>query len=177
MPSEPTHLARMSISSRANGLYSELQPQLVRILSSNLQPPQWVIDDACQTAWSSLLARRDAVEPGGELGWLSTTATRAALRLLRRERSVEPPEEPSGLLYRPDFRDPRPGPERRLEVRERLAEIRRLPVREQRVVMLHGFGYEYREIAAVTGQTRRTVARQLVRARQRLARIGDAGAS
>lgn len=195
IPSEPPHLANASASAgagagasagasagtagsagRVDGLYSELQPQLVRILSSNLQPPQWVIDDACQTAWSSLLSRGDAIEPGGELGWLSTTATRAALRLLRREHG-QSQEEPSGLVYRPDFGDPRPGPERRAEVRERLAEIHRLPVREQRVVMLHGFGYAYGEIAVVTGQTRRTVARQLARARQRLTRVGDAGVS
>ena len=68
-----------------------------------------------------------------------------------------------------------PAPSRALELRERLAEIRRLPVRQQRVVMLHGFGYEYEEIAAVTGETRRTVARQLTRARQRLARLAEQG--
>ena len=39
--------------------------------------------------------------------------------------------------------------------------------------MLQGFGYEYEEIAAVTGETRRTVARQLTRARQRLTRLAD----
>jgi RNA polymerase sigma factor (sigma-70 family) len=171
--SESTHHARVSTLDSVSGLYCQLQPQLVRILQSNLQPPQWVIDDACQTAWGSLLARRGAVEPGGELGWLSTTATRAALRLLRRERSPEPHEEPSGLIYLADFRDPDPGPERRVEVRERLAEIRQLPARERRLLMLHGFGYEYGEIAAVTGDTPRTVARQLLRARQRLAQLEE----
>ena len=156
-------------------LYSDLQPQLVRILASNLQPPAWVIDDACQTAWSSLLAHRSVVVPGGELGWLSTTATRAALRLLRRERLAESEPEPPAPLQLADFRAPSPEPEHRLELRERLGEIRRLPVRQQRVVMLHGFGYEYDEIAAVTGDTRRTVARQLMRARQVLLRPAAEG--
>ncbi|MGH2860038.1 MAG: RNA polymerase sigma factor [Solirubrobacteraceae bacterium] len=156
-------------------LYSDLQPQLVRILASNLQPPDWVIDEACQTAWSSLLEHGGAVVPGGELGWLSTTATRAALRLLRRERIAEPYDKPPVPVSLADFRIPEPEPEAHLELRERLAEIRRLPVRQQRVVMLHGFGYEYDEIAAVTGETRRTVARQLTRARQQLLRPANEG--
>ena len=158
---------------RMDALYADLQPQLVRILASNLQLSDWVVDDACQTAWGSLLAHLDTVEPGSELGWLSTTAMRAALRLLRRDRVMESAEElpPPPLLD--DYRHLGPGPEQAYQLRERLAEIRRLPVRQQRIVLLHGFGYEYEEIAAVTGDTRRTVARQLTRARQRLARLAD----
>ena len=160
-------------ASHLDALYAELQPQLARILSSNLQPPDWVIEEACQSAWSSLLQRRATVRPGGELGWLSTTATRTALRLMRRDPLVGPSEpmpEPQRLdLRRAVVTDP----QRSLELRERLAEVRRLPVREQRVLWLHGFGYEYREIAAVTGDTRRTVARQLTRARQRLLRLAS----
>ncbi len=68
-----------------------------------------------------------------------------------------------------------PDPEQALEVHERLAEIRRLPVRQQRLVLLHGFGYEYEEIAAVTGDTRRTVARQLLSAYRRLDRLAADG--
>jgi len=156
---------------RAHRLYRDLQPQLVRILASSLQAPEWVIDDACQTAWSSLLQRRPVLGPGGELGWLSTTATRAALRLLRRERRAEVQGEPVSVARLQDSRVAQAGPEHSIELRERLAEIRRLPVRQQRVVLLHGFGYEYGEIAAVTGETPRTVARQLTRARQRLLRL------
>ena len=155
-------------------LYRELQPQLVRILQSNLQPPEWVIEEACQIAWGALVECGGAVTTGGELGWLSTTATREALRLLRRERLTRSHEL---LLPAPvdmaSFRSPAPAPDREIELRERLAEIRALPLRQQRVVMLHGFGYEYDEIAAVTGETRRTVARQLTRARQRLVRLAQ----
>jgi RNA polymerase sigma factor (sigma-70 family) len=156
-------------------LYSELQPQLVRILATNLQAPEWVIEDACQTAWSSLLLHREGVEQGSELGWLSTTATRAALRLLRRDRLATPLEVVAEPVRLDDYRTAHPGPEDRFELRERLAEIRRLPVRQQRVVLLQGMGYDYVEIAAVTGDTRRTVARQLTRARQRLARLASEG--
>lgn len=156
-------------------LYTKLQPQLVRILVNNLQPPGWVIDDACQTAWSSLLVHRDSVARGGELGWLSTTATRAALRLMRHDRLIESGQEPPDPLTLDDHRAAERQPEQRLELQERLADVRRLPLRQQRVVLLHGFGYEYDEIAAVTGETRRTVARQLTRARQRLTRLAAEG--
>jgi RNA polymerase sigma factor (sigma-70 family) len=156
-------------------LYSELQPQLVRIVSVNLQAPECVIEDACQTAWGRLLAHRQAVAPGSELGWLSTAATREVLRLLRRDRVGVSLAEEAAPVRLSDYRAAESGPEQTLELRERLAEIRCLPIRQQRVVLLHGFGYEYEEIAAVTGETRRTVARQLTRARQRLALLADEG--
>ena len=157
---------------RVHDLYNDLQPQLVRILVSNLQAPEWIVDDACQSAWGSLLEHGGAVAAGGELGWLSTTATRAALRLLRRERSAECGEEPPPLVSLDALRVPEPGPARSFELRERLAEVKRLPLRQQRLLMLHGFGYEYDEIAAATGESRRTIARQLTRARRQL-RLAD----
>jgi RNA polymerase sigma factor (sigma-70 family) len=157
---------------RLEALYADLQPQLMRILVSNLQAPEWLLDEACQTAWGSLLCQPGEPITGGELAWLSTTATRAALRLLRRERLTEPQEEPPAPVRRDDHRVGA-DPHRALELRERLAEIRRLPVRQQRVVMLQGFGYEYEEIAAATGHSRRTVTRQLTRARQRLAVLAE----
>jgi RNA polymerase sigma factor (sigma-70 family) len=153
-------------------LYLELQPQLIRILTGNLQAPEWVIEEACQTAWGSLLLHGPELAAGRELGWLSTTATRTALRMLRRERLMDPDQwlpEPVRLGDRRGA----PDPERALELRERLAEIKRLPMRQQRVMMLHGFGYEYAEIAAVTGETRRAVARQLTRARRQLLRPAE----
>lgn len=158
-----------------DSLYSELQPQLARILAVNLNAPDWLIEDACQTAWSALFQNRDAVAPGGELGWLSTTATRAALRLLRREHGRAVYAQPSDPVDLDHHRPPAPGPDRSLELSERLAEIRRLPVRQQRVLMMHGFGYEYEEIAAATGATPRTVKRQLDRARQQLLRLAEEG--
>lgn len=152
-------------------LFVELQPQLLRILTSNLEAPAWVIDEACQTAWGLLLLQAAELAVGQELGWLSTTATRIALRVLRRERFCEPQQEQPAPVSLDQRRAHGPDPERAVELSERLAEIKRLPARQQRVVMLHGFGYEYEEIAAATGDTRRTVARQLTLARRRLAQL------
>ncbi len=149
-------------------LYRELQPQLLRILRSNLQLSDWILEDACQTAWSALLARPDGVAAGCELGWLSTTATRIALNTIRRERKLAVEAEAAEVARLEDWRASQPGPDSGLELLERLAEVRRLPERQGRMVMLHGLGYGYEEIAAATGTTCRTVARQLTRARQRL---------
>ncbi|MCL2418074.1 MAG: RNA polymerase sigma factor [Conexibacteraceae bacterium] len=158
-----------------DALYAELAPQLVRIVATNLRAPDSVIDDACQSAWGALLVSRATVAPGSELRWLSTSATRVALRILRSQQRAVSLDDVSALVRLDDHRPAEPGPERRLELRERLAEVRQLPVRQQRIVLLSGMGYDHVEIAAVTGDSRRTVHRQLNRARQRLARLVSEG--
>lgn len=150
-------------------LYAELGPQLERIVNANVRASSGLLEEACQTAWTWLVAERDSLTPGTELGWLATTATREALRLVRRQRrelSLEQEQDDEGELLELVFE---PGPERVVEMRERLAEVRQLPPRQQRLVMLQGFGYRYSEISAVTGDSCRTIDRQLVRARRKLA--------
>lgn len=150
-------------------LYAELAPQLERIVIANVRASRTLLEEACQTAWTRLVAERDSLTSGTELGWLATTATREALRLVRRQRrdlSLEQEHEENGELLEFVFA---PGPERVVEMRERLAEVRQLPLRQQRLVMLQGFGYRYSEISAVTGDSCRTIDRQLVRARRKLA--------
>jgi len=159
----------------AEELYAELQPQLWRILNTNLQISEATLEDACQTAWILLLVVRESIEPGSELGWLSTTATRYALRLQRAQLEVEPLDEVAQLVELARYRPLDPGPERAIETRERLAEIRELPVRQRRLVWLQGLGYEYVEIAAATGDSRRTVERQLLRAHKRLSERSKTG--
>lgn len=151
-------------------LYEELAPQLLRIVHRNLTAPDGVVEDACQGAWRSLLENRDGVARGSELGWLSTTATREVLHQLRarrREVSYEEQTERGDLAERSD---PAPGPQRLAELHERLAEIHELPSRQERMIWMQGFGYCYREISDLTGDSLRTVERQLLRARSRLAR-------
>jgi RNA polymerase sigma factor (sigma-70 family) len=150
-------------------LYVELAPQLERIVNANVQASSVLLEEACQIAWARLVAERDSLTPGTELGWLATTATREALRLVRTQRrdlSLEQKREAEGELLEIASE---PGPERLVELRERLAEVRQLPPRQRRLLLLQGFGYRYSEISAVTGDSYRTIDRQLVRARRKLA--------
>lgn len=152
----------------AEALFTELQPRLWRILVNNLQVSESILEDACQTAWSLLLGLRGSVEAGSELGWLSTTAMRHALMLQRRQHETEPLDEGAQLFELARYRPLDEGPERTVEIQQRLAEITVLPVRQRQLVWLQGLGYEYQEIAAATGTSRRTVERQLQRAYKRL---------
>ena len=149
--------------------YARLAPRLERIVSSRVRAPDCLIEDACQIAWSRWLVHREHVAPGSVLGWLVTTATREAVRLARAQSRHVPLEAAGGgagdVVEMPHRT---PGPEQLAEFRERLAEVRRLPVRQQRAVWMQSFGFDYREIAAQTGSTRRSVERHLVKARQKL---------
>jgi RNA polymerase sigma factor (sigma-70 family) len=160
-------------SARVADLYPQLAPQLRRILATNLTAPDWLYEEACQTAWESLLVHGDQVTPGSELSWLSTTATRSALRALRRERAGARPLsslDPAAADARAKVAaaTPFPSTEQACELHERLASLSHLPDRAQRILLLHGFGYDYREIARATGCSPRTVTRQITRARRRL---------
>src|SRR5439155_2724608 len=59
-----------------------------------------------------------------------------------------------------------------VEDRLKLDSVRALPERQRRVLLMHGCGFTYAEIARMTGDTVRTVERLLGRARQH---IRDAG--
>jgi RNA polymerase sigma factor (sigma-70 family) len=149
--------------------FAELAPRLQRIVARNVRAPEPLIEDACQIAWSHWVTHRDRVAPGSVLGWLITTATREALRLLRCEsRQVTLSEHPGSAGEVINLPVRVPGPEEVVEFRERLAEVRRLPVRQRTAVWMQGLGYDYNEIAAQTGDTRRTVERNLARARRGL---------
>ena len=150
-------------------LYATLSPRLERIVRGRLPVPKPVLEDACQVAWSRLLRHRGSVRRENVLAWLVTTAVHEAVKLVSREgreASLEAELEEHGedalsLLV--------PGPDQLLEDRELLACLRYLPARQQRLVWLHALGLNYVEIACAEGCSRRTVERQLLRARRRLA--------
>lgn len=154
---------------RPETTFAELAPRLQRIVARNVRAPEPLIEDACQIAWSHWVTHGDRVASGSVLAWLTTTATREALRLVRCESRHVPFSEqpgPGGQLINLPVRTP--GPEQVVEFRERLAEVRRLPVRQRTALWMQGLGYDYREIAAQTGATRRSVERNLLRARRGL---------
>jgi DNA-directed RNA polymerase specialized sigma24 family protein len=55
----------------------------------------------------------------------------------------------------------------------RLRALDRLPERRRRLIWLQGLGFSYAEMAGVTGDSPRTVERQLRRARQELADLAS----
>jgi RNA polymerase sigma factor (sigma-70 family) len=127
-----------------------------------------VVEDACQVAWTALICRSERVDPERASGWLVRTAIREALRLMRiadREDSlVRELEVPTDL-----------GPEELAWRRAQVQSLRLLSVRQQRLVWLRALGLSYEEMASYERCTKRTVHRQLERARRRLRVLEDAG--
>jgi RNA polymerase sigma factor (sigma-70 family) len=151
-------------------LYRLLAPRLRQIVRSHVRASETVIEDACQIAWSRLLRRSDHVCRETVLSWLATTAVREAFKLSRRDRrelSLDAELERAGEL---PLASGTPGPAEVVELRERLGEVRRLPERQQRLLWMHAAGLTYVEIADRTGDSLRTVERQLLRAKGRLER-------
>jgi RNA polymerase sigma factor (sigma-70 family) len=152
-------------------LFATLHARVWRAVRRSVSGPDDVIDDACQTAWLKLLSRQPDRERS-VYGWLITVATREAWRLCRDARRQAP-------LGNPPV-DECPGvrclwtaepvaPDARLSAQERLAEVTRtLPERKRRLVGLRALGFSYRDVAAITGDSVRTVDRQLQRAERRL---------
>jgi RNA polymerase sigma factor (sigma-70 family) len=152
-------------------LFGSLAPRLERIVGSGMRAPRPLVEDACQVAWSRLWHYRDRVSVEHVLPWLVTTAIHEAHALLRREsrclsleRALEEAGDgPLSAATLPDL----------CETRVRLELIRSLSARQQRLVWLHGLGFDYEEIATFTGSTRRTVERQLLRGKRKLRALAD----
>jgi RNA polymerase sigma factor (sigma-70 family) len=158
------------VISDVDELYRRLAPRLRQIVRSNVCAPEPVVDDACQIAWSRLIRHSERVRREAALSWLATTAVREAYKLARRDRrelSLDAELERTGEL---PFPSSAPGPAEVVELRERLREVGQLPERQQRLVWMHAAGLTYVEMADRTGDSRRTVERQLLRAKGKLER-------
>ena len=161
--------------------YVEESVRVRRIVRMSVTAPPAVIEDACQVAWSRLLIHRARLRRESARAWLVRVAIREAVKSIqreRRERSLEALLEQGGGSAAGDSADPGmtlPTPaliEDLVEQKTRLESIRALPERQRRLVWLQGLGLSYREMAGETGMTRRTVERQLMRARSSLAKAG-----
>jgi RNA polymerase sigma factor (sigma-70 family) len=120
------------------------------------------VDDACATAWLILL--RSQPHRDTAFGWLVTVAVRETWRLTRADRTAAPvhtcAREGAGAALDPpaELLDPLAP----MHARERLRAVAQtLPVRKRRLVALQALGFTYAEIAELTGDTPRTVDRQL----------------
>jgi RNA polymerase sigma factor (sigma-70 family) len=137
-------------------LYGALGERLEQIVRADVRAPDVVVEDACQFAWSQLLRHRERVSADGVLSWLAKTAVHEALKLIRRQQRDLPLDE---LL------EPAQERTQATEIIDLLDALASLPLRQQRLLWLHALGLTYVEMAGHEGCTRRTVERQLLRAK------------
>jgi RNA polymerase sigma factor (sigma-70 family) len=167
LASDPSHPA-VGNAEDVGELYRSLSARLEWIVRRDVRAPEAVIEDACQLAWSGLVRHCDRVRRDAALSWLARTAEREAFRLARREcreLSLDATLEHAGDA---ELAGPEPSLAELAEQHARLEAISGLPGRQQRLVWLQGLGFSYDEMAAQTGDSNRTVERQLLRAKQRL---------
>ena len=159
--------------------YASHQRHLESIVARHVRASGTIVEDACQTAWTSLCARPEVdLHDQHALGWLVTTATREAWKRSGRVTHRETPA--GGFLPTPDdiaLELPEPASESpdpcelaiaRAEHAERVDQLRALSDRERLYLYLQGLGYSYTEMAQSTAASRRTVERQVLRARAKL---------
>jgi RNA polymerase sigma factor (sigma-70 family) len=142
---------------------------LERTVARHVVAPGAVVEDACSIAWSKLLRRPDIRLGSDGFWWLYRVAVREVWRLTneaRRECSLDGDADVDRLIVSDDVAVI-------AERRHTLRTLDELPERQARILVLHGYGFTYAEIARMTGATYRTVDRQLRRARERLRDAGD----
>lgn len=145
--------------------YAREHHALQRAVANRVNAPQAILEDACAHAWAQLAAR-DHIRLGrGAYWWLYTVAIREGWRLSQRAGR----ERASGLEPIEDQRSaPNDFGDRRDLVLDARATLNLVNDRQQRLLILQAAGYSYREIAVITGDTPRTVERQLLRAKRRM---------
>ncbi|MHB8659032.1 MAG: RNA polymerase sigma factor [Solirubrobacteraceae bacterium] len=149
-------------------LYPVLAGRLQVIVRRRTRVPEAMIEDACQVAWLRLLRQGGGVRPESALGWLTTTASREAVRQARRQRT-EIPLDGELVDLAPARRAPVLTPQEWLDHHERLRALRDLNLRQRRMMWMQAVGCSYAEIALACKCTERTVERQLRYARRKLA--------
>jgi DNA-directed RNA polymerase specialized sigma24 family protein len=152
-------------------LYLRHHRALVRSVGCAVSAPRALIEDACQTAWLILLRRQPARER--VFAWLRTVAIHEAYRLSRverREARLDAPISSDGaLLGHERVEDPRAC---WIRIWRRGWHSRASPSfrRASAGCSRCRAGFTYRETADITGDSVRTVDRQLRRAHACVAR-------
>jgi RNA polymerase sigma factor (sigma-70 family) len=127
------------------------------------------VEDACMYAWTKVLGRElDDIDVAHS--WLTTVAIREAVKLERRSRRTDPLTvgEHGDVIEIADPRD-------ELRLSRLLADAGEvitaagLSSRQTQILGLQVLGLTYAEIAAEAGDSQRTIERQIMRARHKLA--------
>jgi RNA polymerase sigma factor (sigma-70 family) len=153
-------------------LYRRHHRDLTRAVARLVNGSPELIEDACQKAWVILL--RNQPERGSIFAWLRTVAIHEAYRLSgieRRDARLDAAVSPGAAVVGTDrVADARACLDDLLDARVALARVAALPPRQRRLFALQIAGLSYAETATVTGDSVRTVDRQLRRAHVRVRR-------
>jgi RNA polymerase sigma factor (sigma-70 family) len=155
-------------------LYADGANHVREIVRREVRATEPVIEDACQIAWARFVDQRSRVARDSAIAWLATTAIHEARRTVRRGQrwcSLDALLDEFDDL--PGIVGTAPSAAEVAALRLRLGALRSLSHRQRRLVWLAGLGLSYGEIGAATGDSVRTVERQLGRARRRLACADD----
>jgi len=168
----PTNI-RPSQAARGDeeALYRRHHRDLERVVAHAVRAPRELIEDACQTAWATLL--RSQPEGPTTFAWLRVVAIHEAYRLSATERRDARLEHliGNGGDWEAVIADGR-SLDAALEAREALRALVGLPGRQRDDLALLIAGFSYREIAEITGgRTRTNVNKSLVKARARIQRM------
>ena len=145
-------------------VFNRHHDRLTRVVGRRVNAPDAVIEDAVSITWLIFMRCQPQRSPT-LFGWLVTVAEREAWRLCATSRRTLAIDE-LGCDETPAIA----GPDDAVEARQRIAlAADAMTARQRRIVGLQAAGYRHDEIAELTGDTVRTVQRQLLRGR-RLAR-------
>jgi DNA-directed RNA polymerase specialized sigma24 family protein len=148
---------------------------LEQIVARRAKVPHATIEEACQTAWLTLIRRTDITLDNRGLRWLTVVATHEAWRL------AKIPERPVGPFIASTGDDPLewqepPGPASdplelaitHEEHEHRLEHFADAKPREATLLFLQAAGYSYTELAKLTDSTYRTIDRRITKGRKRI---------
>ena len=169
-PTEPTPAGPLAPRGDEDRLYRQHHHELHRAVAHAVHAPRELIEDACQTAWATLL--RTQPDRYAIFAWLRVVAIHEAYRLAaidRRARHLErlhiDEHDWQELIA-----DPRTLDEA-VAALEALRTLASLPERQCSDLTLKVAGYTYEEIRALTpGRTFTNVSKSLAKARARTRR-------
>lgn len=169
-PTEPTAIALPAPRGDEDRLYRQHHRDLHRAVRRVVRAPRELVEDACQTAWATLL--RTQPDRYAIFGWLRVVAIHEAYRLAAIDRRARHLERLNIDEY--DWQeliaDPRTLDEA-VAALEALRTLASLPERQRSDLTLKIAGYSYEEIRALTpGRTFTNVSKSLAKARARTRR-------
>lgn len=132
--------------------------------------PDDLIEEACAHAWCQLVDCEKVAAEEASFNWLYVVAIRHGYRLgnrTSREPAVGLPEDMPALTA-PDVWSNVERNLDRLQRRELLAQV---PERKRRLAILQAAGFSYQEMARMTGDSLRTVERQLLSAKRTIRQL------